>query len=83
MLKDSIRENVDASEMATILWETSLHWSNEDMKAVLADLNNPSQIAEWIGWTPLHYCVWFQDYISARSLVQQSAKIHSTAFEPY
>jgi len=79
ILKDSIRENVSASEMAFILWELSLHWNNEDMKAVLADLSSPTRIAGWSGWTPLHYCVCFRDYIHARSLVQQSANIHSTA----
>jgi hypothetical protein len=83
MLKSSIRENIDATKMATILWETSLHWSNKDMKAILADLPSPTHIAGWIGWTPLHYCVWFQDYIPARSLVQQSAIIHLMALEIY
>jgi hypothetical protein len=83
MLKDGIRENVDVSEMAAILWEISLHWSNKDMKAVLADFNSPTHIAGWTGWTPLHYCIWFQDYIAARSLVQQSAKIHLTALKRF
>ncbi|PMD42284.1 ankyrin [Hyaloscypha variabilis F] len=80
MLKESIRENVDVDEMAYILWGLSLRWSNKDMK-VLADFKSPKNNLEWTEWTPLHYCVWFQDYVAAHSLVQQGAKLHSTALE--
>jgi hypothetical protein len=83
MLKDSIRENLDADKMTYILWETSFHRSSKDMKAVLADFKSPKNNLEWTGWTPLHYCAWFQDYIAADSLVQQGAKLHSIALEVF
>lgn len=56
-------------------------WSKKDKSAMLVSISNTTHIADWTGWTPLHYFVWFQDYVEARSLVQQSAGAHSAAYQ--
>ncbi|KAH7409134.1 hypothetical protein BKA64DRAFT_388235 [Cadophora sp. MPI-SDFR-AT-0126] len=78
-LKESITENIDAVAMASILAQVGEHWTRNDMKVLLAEFGGLGTNTNWNGYTPLHYCVWFQDYITARSLVQQGAQIHSIA----
>lgn len=86
MLKDSIRENIDADEMSHLTWHSSVRWNKQDMKilfALLAEFVSLPTVRDGPGGRHFIIVLWFQDYISARSLVQQNPKIHSIALYIY
>lgn len=83
ILKEDVRDNIDASKMDVILWIASRRSSFETMKKLLADLYSLCRNLERLTWTPLHYCVWFQDYTFASSLARQGVDLHSAALHDF
>ena len=51
-------------------------WGINDIRLLLADINTPRYVQD-DDFTPLHLCLWFQNFNAVQSLVRQGANLHS------